>query len=289
MRIVSSFFLPISFPENTIQHFLFQDLRHQSSFRLLLDQYINNQLPEHIDFAYLDNDFDIVSAKKLHILQIFGGELHTLEEKSWKQHIFQKIVDQMEIDYIQLYENIKQIVESNLTGLNITVDNFHIELDYEAFHLMQLQKYIKWDIKELSEKESTILDQIKFMLSLWESLSNGKETIIIYHFPEVDMSYEEYQLFQSFVKTLSIRVICITRSKEWMMQFPLEYVHFIKQTKEEFTLQYLKAELMLLVDNINHQPLSIDALTISIAYEEIIIFNPLLSETFRNFIDSSNF
>ena len=287
MRIASSFFTPIYFEEPCVQNFIFQDANQLNNCRMLWQQFEHNHEMLGQDFIRLDNGFDTVKAKDYHILQLHGGDLNLLDEKQWQQKVFQKIIEKIEVDFIPMYEKIKETIEVNLDGLVVNVDDFQIHVNYEEFQLTQLQKYIKWDIKEM-EEPLTNFSRLKFILQVWTSLTNGKPSIIIYHFPENDIDIQKIELWAQMLKNTKSTIICITKSKEWLMQFPVEHVHFIKKSRERFDLTAFLTELDLLGE-VENDSLSKNQLAISLAYEELIVQNPLLCKKLRQFIQSSHF
>jgi len=288
VRIVSSFFTPIYFEESSVQNFIFQDANQLDGFRMLLHHYEQNNDMIDGDFVRIDDGSDAVGAKDYHILQLHGGNLKLLDEKQWQQRVFQKIVDQIEIDFIPICEKIKEIIELNLDGLMVDIADFQLQISYEEFQMSQLQKYIKWDVKKFDEP-LTILSRLEFIFHIFTSLTNGKPAIILYHFPENDIDVQEMAIWVQLLREIKCTVICITKSKEWLMNFDLHQVHFIKKSRERFNLAALETELKLLKKPERYYSLSKEQLAISLAYEELIIQNPLLSRELIKFIKSSQF
>ena len=73
------------------------------------------------------------------------------------------------------------------------------------------------------------------------------------------------------------------------MNFDLHQVHFIKKSRERFNLAALETELKLLKKPERYYSLSKEQLAVSLAFEELIIQNPLLSRELIKFIKSSQF
>ncbi|OCS89020.1 hypothetical protein [Caryophanon latum] len=293
MKWHCSVFDEISIVRNEVNFLLFQDAQQQFSVRQLLNKWLNNEQMEYPYFIFTIDQLDMPSTN-LNTLVINSGELDFFKEKERVKQLQQFIKFEIENteQLLQTYRQLRQQLELSFHQLTVSWQSYEIEFSLEDVTFEQIMRLATVHVSYENEEKLKVVDYRKFLLQISKRLNYNKRTsICFYHFPENELTRNEFFELLQQVDGEDCTIICITSNVSFLEAVPLRNIHLIKSTGARYDIEVLHDQIQLFADELRVTQMSIspEQLAKKLAIHDFFGDFTLLDERFREFLESEKY
>lgn len=287
MKLFSNYFDEIKLVENEVNCICFESSDMQKGFRETIGNFVSNKKS---DFPYIilnDHDKDLTS-RTMNIMKINGGDLNYLESKDYMKQLQMMLIQHFESNpiLIKKYNELNHSLQRMLEGLSHSLDEYVIEFEFKEFLMEQLWKMIDIHLENETTKKMTVIDFRTLQIKSWLHLiEKEKPTLIIFEFPENDVTIKEIENMFKLLKSSSMTILCVSNSVYFMENLSKDLLFLVKENGSHYDLNQLDHELASL--GLYTEELAHDELLISLAFHDFIDHTKLLKSSWKTFIDSS--
>lgn len=289
MKIYSNYFDELSLQVGELNTLNFECSEMQRGFRELVELFKANKKSDH-PYIIFEGDEKPLTSRNMNLLTIHGGELNYLQSKDYLKLLQSMMVEQFETNPILMkkYQEIEQVMHRMLENLSHSFEGFSIEFEFTELLMEQIWKMLNIHIENSETLKMTTVDFRRLQIECWLKLRNPDfPSLIIYHFPENDVTVSELDELVALLNCSKMTVVCISNSLHFIERTSKAGLKLLKKNGTLYDIQQLALELATL--NINTNDLSEEQLVVSLAYLDFIHYTRFLDPSWKSFIDSSRY
>lgn len=289
MKIYSNFFDELNIVENEVNCICFESSEMQKGFRETMVNFISNKKVDHPYIILNRNEMDLTS-RTMNIMKINGGDLNYLESKDYMKYLQMMLIQHFESNpaLIKKYNELNITLQKMLEGLSHSFDDYVIEFEFKEFLMEQLWKMVDIHLENQETKKMSVIDFRNLQIKSWLGLINkDKPILIIFEFPENDVTIKEMENMFKLLKSSSMTILCVSNSLYLMEKLSKDCLFLVKGNGSLYDLQKLDDEINSL--GFYTDELSRDETLISLAFHDFINQTKLLNSRWKTFIESSEY
>ncbi|WP_336663329.1 hypothetical protein [Kurthia gibsonii] len=288
MKIYTNQIDPIVLQESKVNVASFESSEMQREFRELLLFFSTGKKKEH-PYLIFEQEKELTN-RTMNILFLNGGDLNYLESKDYVKLIQNMLFEQFKTipALTEKWMHFEKTCQIQLESLSHHFSDFYIDLEFKDIVIDQIWKMLELHIVNDETETMTILDFRKLQIESWKKIINQDlPTVIIYQFPEADVTIQEMNQLMTLLNDIGLTILCISNSYQLIENTSKDSLFLIKERGSLYNVEQLERELESF--EFNTTSITNERLASALAFHDFTNQTMLLDSRWKKFLDSSKY
>ena len=286
MKLISSLFSTIKVERNKVNCFMFESAQVQYSFKKVLYDWLEGKTSDY-PYMFLEDKQQYFHAKHFHIFHILESIFNVENDKEFNKFVYSLVKNQISQNpSLHKVENdLFFELEKFSSHLSINLPSGSIEFDLHSKWLESVLKALSIEMNLFSDNRNGLELRKLYIDTLLQNRDTKKDTLIIFEYPENDITLNEYKLLIDYLVNLNTTVICFTNNIQFAKFIDPKRLYLMYNNGDMYDIESLSSEIQLF--NIQHHILDRKILLTTLALHDFYKQYELMDQQYISFLESA--